>query len=407
LSVTIIKANYPMLEKIFPFYFIVSPGLEDLALNECTTKWPEFFPEEPLPLFNKTFGGFEAEMPMEKGLLLNQILKIPTRILLRFADFKCRDLPKLFKKIKNLDWSPFLSGHLPQIKVSAHQSRLFHTQKIEKTIEEALQTYFKAKPPKKKYFETAKERPPITLFFRFAEDTCTISLDTSGDPLYKRSYRPFIGKAPLRENLGAALCFSLKKTLEKVFPQENQFHLIDPMCGSGTFLLEGKYWSRPNQNRSFSYLAFPLFQSSPPKLIDPKNQTEELFQSFQGYDQDSNVIKGTKENGLPIDETISLKTHDFLSEEKLEDLPSSGVVLINPPYGKRIPLGKKPQVYYKNLFEKIKMKISPKAFGILLPKDQLSFLKKTDPYILKEKKTFKNGGIPVDFLIFCKRPSLH
>jgi putative N6-adenine-specific DNA methylase len=381
-----------MTKKLFHFYFIIPPGFEDLAKNEFSQKWPLFF-DGPFPELNKSFGGLEGEFSLEDGVLLNQVLKIPTRIILRFAEFKCRDLPKLFKKVKNLDWAPFLSGHLPQIKVSAHKSRLFHTQKIEETVIKAIKTYYKGSPPKKKYFEAAENLPPQMLFFRFSEDTCTLSIDTSGDPLYKRSYRPFTGMAPLRENLGAALCFSLEKNLKE------DMHLVDPMCGSGTFLLEGKHWFSANQNRNFSYLSFPVIQKLTPQLKKAA-PSKGLFKSFQGFEKDPKVLEGQKENG-----PFKVTAHDFLSEDKIEALPSETALLINPPYGKRIPLDNKPKVYYKNLFNKIKNKIGPKAFGILLPKDQLSFLKKTDPYVLTEKKSFKNGGIPVDFLIFCKPQS--
>ena len=383
-----------MTKKLFHFYFIIPPGFEDLAENELSQKWSLFF-DGPFPGVNKSFGGLEGEFFLEDGLLLNQVLKIPTRIILRFAEFKCRDLPKLFKKVKNLDWAPFLSGHIPQIKVSAHKSRLFHTQKIEDTVIKAVKTYYKASPPKKKYFEFAEGLPPQILFFRFSEDTCTISIDTSGEPLYKRSYRPFNGKAPLRENLGAALCFSLEKNIKE------ELHLIDPMCGSGTFLLEGKHWFSANQNRDFSYLSFPIIQKLTPKLkkTAPSKGT---FKSFQGFEKDLKVLEGQKENG-PLKD-LKIRAHDFLSEDKIDDLPLDSALLVNPPYGKRIPLDKKPKVYYQNLFNKIKNKIGPKVFGILLPKDQYSF-KKTEPYILTEKKSFKNGGIPVDFLIFCKQQS--
>ena len=381
-----------MTKKLFHFYFIIPPGFEDLAKNEFSQKWSLFF-DGPFPELNKSFGGLEGEFSLEDGVLLNQVLKIPTRIILRFAEFKCRDLPKLFKKVKNLDWAPFLSGHLPQIKVSAHKSRLFHTQKIEDTVIKAIKTYYKGSPPKKKYFEAAENLPPQMLFFRFSEDTCTLSIDTSGDPLYKRSYRPFTGMAPLRENLGAALCFSLEKNLKE------DMHLVDPMCGSGTFLLEGKYWFSANQNRDFSYLSFPVIQKLTPQLKKTA-PSKGLFKSFQGFEKDPKVIEGQKENGL-----FKVTAHDFLSEDKIEAMPSETALLVNPPYGKRIPLDKKPKVYYQGLFNKIKNKVGPRAFGILLPKDQLSFLKKTDPYILIEKKSFKKGGIPVDFLIFCKPQS--
>ena len=243
---------------------------------------------------------------MEKGVLLNQILKVPTRILIRLKSFKCRDLPKLFKKIKNIDWSPFLTKTPESIKISCHQSRLFHTDKIEKTFVKALDDYFRGFPPKKKFIDSAKNFPPVSVFIRFENDTCTISLDTSGDPLYKRNKRPFNGKAPIRENYGAALCYSLKKEIDLLNEKKkgSDFHLIDPMCGSGTFLLESTDWFKPNQIRKFSYYSYPCFNLTPPSVSfsSKENESKEnnfsLFATAQGYETSEKVLEKTQESNL-------------------------------------------------------------------------------------------------------------
>ena len=114
-----------MIKNDFCFYLVISPGLEEISINEIEYKWVSFFLDEKIPQIKKLAGGLELYLPLEKGVLLNQILKIPTRILLRFKEFKCRDLPKLFNKIKNIDWSPFLSEVPASLKISCHQSRLF------------------------------------------------------------------------------------------------------------------------------------------------------------------------------------------------------------------------------------------------------------------------------------------
>ena len=408
-----------MIKNVFCFYLVISPGLEEISLNEIKNKWVVFFPNEEVPEVKKLVGGLEVSLSLEKGVLLNQILKIPTRILLRFKDFKCRDLPKLFNKIKNIDWSPFLSEAPASVKVSCHQSRLFHTNKIEQTIFKAFQVYFKGFPAKKKFIENAKKFHPTALYVRFDNDICTLSIDTSGEPLYKRSKRPFNGKAPIRENYGAALCFSLKKEIDLINKNQKKadFHLIDPMCGSGTFLVEANDWLKPNLERSFSYFSYPCFKLTPPSaskknnLNDISRDKTSLFFTTRGYEASSNVLKKTKENNLNDESSISISKHDLLSNDHMIDLPKNNrVVIFNPPYGKRIKLSQKPTSYYPALFQKIKEKINPDFLAVVFPlpeeeKDKNIILNSLSPYRLLKKVSFKNGGIPVFFMIFCKQLS--
>ena len=408
-----------MIKNVFCFYLVISPGLEEISLSEIKNKWPTFFPNEEVPEIKTLIGGLEVSLPLEKGVLLNQILKIPTRILLRFKEFKCRDLPKLFNKIKNIDWSPFLSETPLNLKVSCHQSRLFHTNKIEQTVSKAFKAYFKGFPAKKKFIENAKRFHPTSLYIRFENDICNLSIDTSGEPLYKRSRRPFNGKAPIRENYGAALCFLLKKEIERFYKTQNDtnFHLIDPMCGSGTFLIESCEWLKPNFKRNFSYFSYPCFKFNPPSIFIKNNLNDlsrdksSLFLTTRGYEASSSILQKTKENNLVDEPNIKILKHDILSNDKMIDLPGSNkVVIFNPPYGKRIKLDQSPISYYPTLFTKVKEKINPDFMAVVLPlpendRDRNVILKSFSPYKLVKKISFKNGGIPVFFMIFCKQQS--
>ena len=410
-----------MIKNDFCFYLVISPGLEEISINEIEYKWVSFFPDEKIPEIKKLVGGLELSLPLEKGVLLNQILKTPTRILLRFKGFKCRDLPKLFNKIKNIDWSPFLSEVPTSLKISCHHSRLFHTNKIEQTILKSFHVYFKAFPAKKKFIENSKKFCPTTLFVRFDNDICTISIDTSGEPLYKRSKRPFNGKAPIRENYGAALCFSLKEEIDFINKSKNKnhtgFHLIDPMCGSGTFLVEANDWLKPNLERSFSYFSYPCFKLNPPSLLIKNDSNElsydknSLFLTTRGYEASYKILQKTKENNLSNEPNINISRHDLLSNDYMESLPKTNrAVIFNPPYGKRIKLNQKPTSYYPNLFKKIKEKINPDFLAVVFPlpeeeKDKNVILNSLSPYKLVKKIAFKNGGIPVFFMIFYKQLS--
>ena len=82
------------------FFIVIPPGFEELAKNELIYKWQAYFPKDQLPQIRLTTGGVEFETQINLGLYLNYILKIPNRILIRVDEFRCRDFPKLFKKLQ-------------------------------------------------------------------------------------------------------------------------------------------------------------------------------------------------------------------------------------------------------------------------------------------------------------------
>jgi len=215
----------------YKFFLIIPPGFESLAKDELQEKWSIHFPTIALPTMDLTAGGISLETELPIGASLNLILKIPTRILLRLETFKCRDFPKLFNKVIKLNWNSYLLGKLPEINSTSKSSRIFDSRKIEKCFHDGIKEFYKRQPPKKKNLE--KEGPLFSLFVRFEDDECTISIDTSGDPLFKRGVKTLTSKAPIRENLAAGLLYFLKK-------ESSIETLIDPMCGSGTFLFESQ-----------------------------------------------------------------------------------------------------------------------------------------------------------------------
>lgn len=354
------------------FYLIIPPGMEQLALSELNEKWQLHFPDIGIPQSNITLGGIEIETTLELGLSLNYILKIPGRILYRLDSFKCRDFPKLFNRLKKIPWNKYLLGQIPQIKSSSHKSRVFDSRKVEKTVRDALNTYYKGQPPKKKVLEKVESAPLMSIYLRFDEDICSLAVDTSGERLHKRGQKTFVGAAPLRENLAAGLVYFYKQN----FPQIN--YLVDPMCGSGTFLIEAKEFYHTNIDRDFAFEYFPSVKDVP-KLED---LNKHLFDNFLGMDMDPKIIEAAKANS----ENISFVVEDlFTGKSEVEGVG----VIFNPPYGKRLKLEHK----IEDMALKAQEKFSAGVVGILIPE--------AIPFSLKAKKVlaFSNGGIKVKFYL--------
>ncbi len=383
------------------FFLIVPVGLEDLAKHELYEKLDLFFPDAIIPEVEISTGGIALNWELSKGLLLNLILKIPTRILLRIDQFKCRDFPKLYKKMQMLPWKHFFCHDNITIKATAHQSRIFHSTRIEKSAHDGIKHFFQGNPPKKQEMLYAQDLQ--TVLIRLDNDLCTVSIDTSGNALYKRGQKTFTSIAPIRENLAAALLYNMYRLLHK----EN-FEFIDPMCGSGTFLFEAANFYKPHNKRTFSFDVWPLL------LKETKNSKESFhkkvhtafhphfFTKLTGYDIDEKVIDITKKNQSNFNiENLTFHQRDVMSTDAPQT-HKQNVIILNPPYGIRIPTFDHIENFYHHIFEQLDKDFSPQLLGIIIPCG-FSYRKIIiSGHKLIEKRQFSNGGLKVQFHIFSK-----
>lgn len=374
-------------------------GLEDLGLKELMELYPHYFPDEVFTLVKKIPGGLEIECPFLRGLSLNTILRTPTRILLRLGEFKCRDAPKLYQKISKFPWSPWLLGQTPKIESSATNSRLFDSRKIEKAIADGILQYYRHCPVKKKYLEhlaeltlNNNEKNLPTLYFRAVDDICTLSLDTTGERLHLRGEKILSALAPIRENLAALLL----RELESHMPKDH-YTLIDPMCGSGTFLSEAYNSKSVTNDREFSFHHLPLFLENKGQWKRLESSNQEIYSSFLGQDINEEVVAMALKNCQG--KNITIAKADLFEEKVLET--KKAIVIINPPYGIRV--GEKSDInltYYLKIIEAIFKKFSPVLIGIIIPNDY--FLKSNSLFKVLTARPFKNGGIDVTFYVLKK-----
>lgn len=378
-------------------FFLVYPiDLEDLGLVELKEKFSLHF-SNTFTLLRQIPGGLEIECPLHCGLQLNMLLRTPTRILLRLCEFKCRDAPKLYQKVSKFNWAPWLIGQTPEVESASTNSRLFDSRKIKKAIQDGVLQYYRHQPVKKKYLDHLAKTDPGNLpkiYFRCVDDLCTLSLDTTGERLHLRNEKTLTALAPIRESLAALLLLELQSHLPK-----DQYTLIDPMCGSGTFLLEAHDFHSVTQTRNFSYLHMPvvLEEKSFIKTIDD-TKGEPFFSHLMGFEINPDVIRQAMKNCET--KNIVIKRSDLFDETITRISPSA--VIINPPYGIRVgERGTKEDEinldYYKKIVLTIKKKFTPKLLGIIIPKDFL--LKSTQDFKIISCRPFKNGGLDVIFYV--------
>ncbi len=218
------------------------------------------------------------------------------------------------------------------------------------------------------------------------DDELTLSLDLSGDPLYKRGLQKIKGEAPLRENFAAAFAFEILHDLK------TEVQLVDPMCGSATLLTEALTFFTPYHLRKFSFEDAPFFKG---KLVRLRPSEKKLpLNTGLGFDLNRELLeKVRRELTLPIELREADSTKGKLTQKE-------HVILCNPPYGERIKIEGKRGSFLKDAWEKFLSVDRPLRIGWVLPSDMDDLFKTPKDYRLLQKRHLKNGGMAVTFWIW-------
>jgi putative N6-adenine-specific DNA methylase len=360
----------------YRLFLIIPPGLEELALKEVDSKCP-------VSGVDMMKGGLELNADLDWIVKAHTLLKIPTRILMRLKEFKVRDFPKLHQKFSSFKWNEVLSHPEPSFEISCSKSRLMHTGRIEETIKEALTAALVRQPLNRDWEK--KNYPPQTFYIRIVDDNLTLSLDLTGDPLYKRGYQKIKGEAPIRENFAAAFLMELFDGITE------DVTLIDPMCGSATFLTEALNFNNPLHFRPFAFETAPFFKGKMVRL--PLVTTRLPVKKVIGFDTNSELLYKVK-----AETDLDLRIQDSLLARASVD--EKFVMICNPPYGERIKIEGKRGSFLREAWEKFLTMDKPFRFGWVLPSDMDDLFQKAPGYKLLSKKHLKNGGMAVTYWVW-------
>lgn len=251
----------------------------------------------------------------------NLTLRIATHVLARIGSFRAMHLAQLDKRARKFPWGDALRADVPvKVEAATQASKIYHAGAARQRIEGALQ----------EFGVTIAADAPVTVKLRIADDLCTLSVDTSGESLHKRGFKTYVGKAPLRETLAAGFFAQCGFTPDQP--------LYDPMCGSGTFVLEAAeiaagLW--PGRARDFAFQRLATFDAAAyGALIAPAPRAPVL--RFFGSDRDDGAIRGATANAARAGLSDWCRfTRAPISDAAPPDGPP-GLVMINPPYGARI-----------------------------------------------------------------------
>ncbi len=263
----------------------------------------------------------------------NVFLRTAERVLIKIGSFYATTFEELFEKTKELPWEEFIpqDGKFWVAKAASVKSKLFSPSDIQSIMKKAMVERLK-RVYGISWFEESGASYPLRVFLM--KDEVTIGLDTTGDSLHKRGYRKLTAKAPIAENLAAALIM--------LTPWRGDRILVDPFCGSGTFPIEAALMAAnmaPGMNRSFLAEDWKnlIARKEWYDCMDEANDLVELKveTDIQGYDIDPKMVSIARENArlAGVEHLIHFQTRGV---EALSHPKKYGFVITNPPYGERL-----------------------------------------------------------------------
>ena len=279
----------------------------------------------------------------------NVFLRTAKRILIKIGSFQAESFEELFQGTRGLPWEEYIprDGKFWVAKASSVKSRLYSVSDIQSVMKKAMVERLKD-VYHTGWFEENGESFPVRVFLM--KDQVTVGLDSTGEPLHKRGYRKLASKAPIAENLAAALIL--------MTPWKGDRILVDPFCGSGTIPIEAAMMAAgmaPGRNRSFT--AWNWSHIIPKKdWQDVLEEAEEMIDlhvetDIQGYDIDEDMIAISRENArlAGVDKLIHFQRRGI---EQLSHSKKYGFLITNPPYGQRLQDKESMQTLYRMIGEK-------------------------------------------------------
>lgn len=263
----------------------------------------------------------------------NIFLRTAERVLIKVGSFHAETFEELFQGTKALPWGEYIpkDGKFWVTKAASVKSRLFSPSDIQSVMKKAMVESMK-NTYHADWFAESGDSYPVRVFLM--KDEVTVGLDTTGESLHKRGYRKLTAKAPIAENLAAALIM--------LTPWKQDRILVDPFCGSGTIPIEAAMIAArmaPGMNRNFTAEDWT-------HIVDRKcwyrtvDEAESLLDlsvetDIQGYDIDDDMVSIARANAklAGVERMIHFQRRGV---EELSHPKKYGFIITNPPYGERL-----------------------------------------------------------------------
>jgi putative N6-adenine-specific DNA methylase len=300
----------------FEILLVTAPGLEAPLAEEAKALG--------LTVTGTLPGGVTVTGGWPEVWRANYSLRGAARVLARIGSFRAFHLAQLDKRSRKFPWGEVLRPDVPvRIEVTTKASKIYHAKAASQRVEKAITEELGA---------PISPEAEIAIKLRIDDNLCEFSVDTTGESLHKRGHKEAVGKAPMRENLAAMFL--------RHCGYQGTEPVVDPMCGSGTFVIEAAEIAAglaPGRSRGFAFeklasfdaAAFAAIKAEPAKPLSTGLR-------FYGSDRDSGAIRMARANAerAGVADVIDFGLHGVSELQRPEGAP--GLVMVNPPYGARI-----------------------------------------------------------------------
>jgi putative N6-adenine-specific DNA methylase len=370
------------------FFAATPPGFEPLCLQELSNLRPNVRNGRITP------GGVEFKGRLEDCYHANLSLHLPNRILMRISEFKSSNFRQLERRVGDIPWELYLHpGSVLKVHAATKHCRLHHSVAISERFQKTIDRHLSGLNPDKKDPKIANAEQNI--FVRGMDDRFTVSIDSSGELLYKRGLKKHAGRAPLRETLAAAAL--------RLAGYDGSQPLIDPMCGAGTFSLEGALMAKcipPGWFRNFAFMEWPSYiekrwnyirRQAQSGFVQPEQPI--IFASDTDPDACQRLKDCVEKNSLS--DAVRVYKKDFFDLAPRELTGRIGVICINPPYGRRLGQKHDSQKLFQAICHKLKSNYRGWKLVLIAPSRKLAG---TVPFETKSYPIL-HGGLKLTLLV--------
>ncbi|MFN8325177.1 MAG: class I SAM-dependent RNA methyltransferase [Flavobacteriaceae bacterium] len=326
--------NFKMIAKtFFGFEEILAKELQQLGAQDVT------------------IGTRAVSFKGDKGFMYKANLSLRTalKILKPIYNFRAFNEQSLYKGIQGVDWSKYLNANQTfVIDTTIHSDNFKHSQFVSQKAKDAIVDQFREKFGQRPSVE--KDFPDLRINIHIDRDQCSVALDTSGASLHHRGYRTATNIAPVNEVLAAGMLL--------LSGWDGSSHFLDPMCGSGTILIEaGMIACNIPANINRKEFAFEKWNDWDNDLFDQiidslMKRTKEFHYSIVGFDKAPSAVNKAKDNiiNANLEDYVKVSQANFF-ETKKETVGTLHMVF-NPPYGERLDINL--ERFYRELGDTLK-----------------------------------------------------
>ncbi len=320
-------------------------------------------------------GGTGFRGPYALCYRINLESRIASRVLWRIGQCRYRDENDIYATARKIKWTQWFGPqHSIRVDTAAIKSPLRSLDFVTLRVKDAVCDVLRETEGDRPNVDT--RQPDVRIHVFLTRDDAVFYLDTSGDALFKRGWRTATGDAPLRENLAAGILKLAGWTPEQP--------LLDPMCGSGTFLIEAALMATqraPGLNRSFGFEKLRNFDAKAWETLHRQVAAQEnksIKSNIYGYDRSGDAIADARQNvaALGLESRIELKQCSF--EDSKPPAPA-GALITNPPYGVRLEELDDLAAWYPTLGDILKQRYSGWTAYILTADLRLAKIMRLQP----------------------------